>query len=143
MNASTAAVTVHAYRCGMEPMSAPTAPTIHAERAVPPHTPTMTAPARVGDAVLSELCGGAPESIPEALLFLTMTQGVLDGAHRAMDELEQRLAHVLRDVEPSPPLNQGLPRHPETPLGQRTLGIYEQASALESRVHSVRNRLEV
>lgn len=125
----------------MEPMSAPPAPAPADYQG--PLTATPPPAPRVADAVLAELSGGEPSSCPEVLLFGTMTRGTLDSAHRALDELEHRLAHVLRDVQPSPPLDQHLPRQPETALGQRELDTYQGVSALESRIHSLRSRLEV
>lgn len=96
-----------------------------------------------GEQMLAELTGNAPETFPEVLCFVTMAVGAIDAVHRQVGELEERLAHVLRDPEPSPPLDTHYPVQPTTALAQRTCSLYDQVAAAEHRLVSIRHRLAV
>lgn len=108
----------------------PSAPTIHADR-VTPTTP--------GEDQLHSLTSRAPDDCPEAVRAMVMIAAKHDEMNQVLGELEFRLAHVLRDAEPQPPLDMGPACY--TALGQQTMARYDEAVMLTERVRSILNRL--
>lgn len=92
--------------------------------------------------MLAELSDATPDEIPEVIRVATMTAGVADALHRAVAELEERLAHVLTDPTTMPPEVDDTPT-PTTALGDRMVDTYRSLSSLEHRIHRLRARLEV